>query len=209
MKNLPHPKHNLGFTLLEILIALAIFAILATMTSSVMFYSFNTRAKLNAHADRLNALQLAIIIIQRDVEQARDRAVRGNEMRLFPNFTGSNNYLELTRDGIVNPQGLEKRSTLKRIAILCENGQLIRRSWISLDSVDRRQYEDKILLSDLTGCSFNYLNTNLQTLSEWRPGAIRADKTEETFPKAIQMDITLSDWGNMNLFFIIPEGLYA
>lgn len=209
MKNSLALKYDVGFTLLEILIALSIFAILATMTSSIMFYAFNTRTKVNAQADRLNALQVATILMQRDIEQINNRPVRGNEMRLFPNFVGNLDYVEFTRNGFINPQALEKRSTLKRIALKCEQGQLIRRSWLSLDTSDRKQFEDKVLLDNVTKCSFNFLNKNLQTLTEWRQGTNAPTSSEETLPKAVQLDITLNDWGNMNLLFIIPEALYA
>src|SRR5437660_10088382 len=104
-----------GFTLIEILIALTVFAILATLTSSSLYYAFNIRTRVNAQAERLNTLQLAISIIQQDISQTVERGVRGNEMRLFPVFIGRAKYLELTPDGHVNPDALETRSTLKRI----------------------------------------------------------------------------------------------
>ncbi|NYQ85965.1 GspJ family T2SS minor pseudopilin variant LspJ, partial [Escherichia coli] len=66
---------NKGFTLIEILIALTVFAILATITSSTLYYAFNTRTRVNAQAERLNALQLAISIIQQDTSQTVERAI--------------------------------------------------------------------------------------------------------------------------------------
>lgn len=198
-----------GFTLIEILIALTVFAILAAMTSSSLFYAFNTRTRVNAQADRLNTLQLAVSLIQQDTTQAVERAIRGNDMHLFPVFVGQPKYLELTRDGNVNPKSLEKRSTLKRIALVCMDGTLIHRTWTSLDPVDRNIYEDKVLLSNLTACHFNYLNQSLQSLSEWREQAVTQNQHKELLPKAIQINITLQEWGEMNLLFTIPGALYA
>ena len=48
-----------GFTLIEILIALTVFAILATITSSTLYYAFNTRTRVNEQSERLSTLQLA------------------------------------------------------------------------------------------------------------------------------------------------------
>lgn len=202
-------KRVLGFTLIEILIALTIFAILATITSSTLFYAFNSRTRVNIQADRLNALQLAVSLIQQDTKQIVERAVRGNDMRLFPVFVGQPQYLELTRDGVVNPNNFEKRSTLGRVALTCENDKLLRRTWDSLDPKDRNHYEDRVLLNDISECHFNYINQNLEVLSEWREGAVNQDQKKEPLPKAIQFNITLKDWGEMNLLFIIPEALYA
>lgn len=198
-----------GFTLIEILIALMVFAILATITSSTLYYAFNARTRVNLQAERLNTLQLAISLMQQDTSQIVERAIRGNEMRLFPVFVGQEKYLELTRDGMINPKSLEKRSTLKRIALVCQKDQLVRRTWASLDPKDRNAYEDKVLLDNLKSCNFKYLNQTLQVLSEWREQAVSQDQRKEPFPKAIQVNLILNDWGEMNLLFIIPEALYG
>jgi general secretion pathway protein J len=198
-----------GFTLIEILIALTVFAILATLTSSSLYYAFNNRARVNAQADRLNALQLAVSIMQKDISQTVERSIRGNEMRVFPIFVGQPQYLELTRDGNVNPKSFEKRSTLKRIALVCTDGKLLHRTWSTLDPVDRNIYQDKVLLDNLTACNFNYLNQELQVLTEWREQAVTQNQRKEPLPKAIQINLTIQEWGEMNLLFIIPEALYA
>lgn len=200
---------NKGFTLIEILIALTVFAILATITSSTLYYAFNTRTRVNTQAERLNALQLAISIIQQDTSQTLERAIRGNEMRLFPIFVGQPQYLELSRDGVVNPNSAEKRSTLERVALVCQDSKLLRRTWNTLDPIDRNIYKDKVLLDNLSECHFNYLNQNLQLLSEWREQAVNQNQQREPLPKAIQMNLTLKDWGDMNMLFIIPGALYV
>ncbi len=202
-------RYNKGFTLIEILIALTVFAILATITSSSLYYAFTTRTRVNAQAERLNALQLAVSIIQQDISQTVERAIRGNEMHLFPVFVGQPQYLELTRDGNVNPQSLEKRSSLKRIALVCIDGSLLHRTWPSLDPANRKTYEDKVLLENVTNCHFNYLNQSLQLLPEWREQAVTQNQGKEPLPKAIQINITLQEWGEMNLLFIIPGALYV
>lgn len=130
-------------------------------------------------------------------------------MRLFPVFVGQKQYLELTRDGHINPASIEKRSTLKRIALVCQEDKLIHRTWATLDPIDRNIYEDKVLLDNLSDCHFNYLNQNLQVLDEWQEQALTQNQRKEPLPKAIQINITLKDWGEMNLLFIIPEALYA
>ncbi|KTD36232.1 type II secretory pathway protein LspJ [Legionella nautarum] len=203
-------KTEKGFTLIEILIALTVFAILAAITSSAMYYAFNTRSRVSEQAERLNALQLAITLIEHDTEQVIVRDIRaGHEMQLHPVFEGEAQYLEFTRSGFVNPNSEEKRSVLQRVAFLCQNNQLIRRSWVTLDPVNREIYQDKILIDRLMNCQFAYLNHNLQVLSEWRPNAVQQNQRAEPIPKAIQMNLRLNDWGKMSLLFIIPGALYA
>jgi general secretion pathway protein J len=198
-----------GFTLIEILIALTIFAIVATITSSSLYYAFTTRTRVTAQMDQLSTLQLTISLLQQDISQTVPRAVRGNEMHLFPAFIGRPEYVEFTRDGNNNPKSAEQRSTLKRIAWLCLNGSLIRRSWNRLDPINRNVHQDQILLHQVKQCHFNYLNQALQVLHEWRPEAVTQNQKLEPLPKAVQINMTLNHWGEMNLLFIIPEALYA
>ena len=202
-------KHAKGFTLIEILIALTVFAILATITSSSLYYAFNTRTRVNAQADRLSALQLAVSLMQQDTLQTVERAVRGNEMHLFPIFVGQPQYLEFTRDGNVNPQSIEKRSTLMRVALVCTDGTLRRRTWESLDTANRKNYEDKVLLDKVDECHFNYLNQNSQLLTEWREQAVTQNQRREPLPKAVKVTINIKEWGEMSLLFIIPGALYV
>ncbi|WP_028387674.1 GspJ family T2SS minor pseudopilin variant LspJ [Legionella fairfieldensis] len=202
-------RKQTGFTLIEILIALAVFALVATMTSSVMFYAFNTRARVAEQADQLNDLQLTITRMMQDTEQAVPRPVRGNDMQNFPPFIGESHYFELTRGGLVGTDLEEKRSTMQRIAWVCHNNQLIRRSWANLDTPDRENHDTRIMLDGLTHCQFTYLNHNLQVLSEWRANAIQQNQHAEPLPEAIQIKLTPKHGGKMSFLFIIPGAFYA
>lgn len=198
-----------GFTLIEILIALTVFAILATITSSTLYYAFNTRTRVNEQSERLSTLQLAVSFLQQDISQTVERAIRGNDMRLYPIFVGKSDYVEFTRDGDVNPGSMEKRSTLKRIAYVCQNNMLMRRTWDSLDTVSRNRHADKILIDNLTDCHLGYLNQTLQVFHEWRADAVNQNQNKESLPKAVQVNLTLRDQGEINLLFTLPEALYA
>ena len=206
-------RKNSAFTLIEVLIALSLFALLAAITSSSMYYAFNARSRVSAQADRLNSLQLAISLIKQDTEEIAARTIRSNAFHLFPAFVGLPNYIELTRGGLPNPNAAEKRSTLKRIALLCQDNQLIRRSWPALDTPNRDIFEDKVLLDNLDDCHFAFLDESLQFLSEWRsnsmPNAPATNApTVKMLPKAIQLNLALPNWGKGAFLFIIPEALY-
>lgn len=200
---------NRGYTLIEVMVALAVFAILAAITSQALYHAFDTRARVNVQANQLNDIQLAIALLSRDTEQVIDRSIRGNEMHLFPPFIGQPHYFEFTRDGLVNPGGVELRSTLKRIAFLCMGKKLVRRSWESLDTPSRKNYRDKILLNNLDECSFAYLTNARQILTEWREYAVQQNQKKETLPLAIQVNLNIHNWGKMSLLFAVPEALYA
>ena len=202
-------KKTNGYTLIEVVIALAIFAIVSLLSTSVVMNSFNTYRDLKQKTTRLNRIQLVITMMRYDITQILNRSIRGNEMHLFPPFIGETNYTEFTRAGVINPEQGIKASHLKRVAFLCAKNQLIRRSWYSLDSTSRSAYHDKILLSHLEKCSFAYISRNLERLYEWRPYAVQQNQHQAFLPSAIEFNFEIKKLGPASLLFIIPEGLYG
>ncbi len=190
-----------GFTLLEILVALTVFAILATITSSAMYHAFNTRAHVTKQADRLNQLHITMALLQRDTQQI----IGGVGSRRLPVFIGRAHYLEFTRGGNVNPDALEPQSSLMRVAFLCEHNQLIRRYWSTPNTPHRYQYQDKVLLDHVNQCQFAYLAKNRELLPQWQKKTLPPAMKNESLPTAIQFTVNLKDWGNMSLLFVVPE----
>lgn len=202
-------KINRGFTLLELLVALAVFAILATITSTAMYQAFSTRARVTLQADRLSEVQLAMAIIRRDTQQMVMRSVLGNDVHLFPPFIGRANYIEFTRGGNNSSIEDEVYSRLIRVAYLCKADRLIRRSWSVLDGPNRAQRQDNVLLAGIDKCKFAFLTHTQQVLTEWQQYALQSDQRQETLPPALQFNLQLNDWGTMSLLFIVPGALYA
>jgi general secretion pathway protein J len=187
-----------GFTLLEVLIALAIFSLLATITSVALKQSLTNRQQLLSQAERLTHIQLTLA-----------RLTHGEAMRMFPAFIGQPTYIELTRGGESNQNPNFKQSHLSRVGYLCQDHQLIRRTYSQLDSLKRSDYEEEVILDHLTKCRFAFLNAALQFLPIWHNGARLENQAIEALPKAIQLKLTLEDWGEVASLFIIPEAAYT
>lgn len=202
-------KFNVGYTLIEVIVALSVFAIIATITSSVMYHVFDTRARVALKASQLDELQLIITLLEHDAAQFVPRTVRADDVRTFPAFTGTRQYMEFTRGGLVNPHVMTKRSTLKRVAYLCKNNAFIRRSWESLDLPDRTRFEDRILLEKLKTCSFSYISKYHQIIPEWQVFSVEKNQKIEILPSGVQLTINPFGWGDMVLLFVFSEGLYA
>ena len=86
---------------------------------------------------------------------------------------------------------------------------MIRRTWSALDTPNRKDFRDKIMLTNLNQCQFAYLSHQQQVMSEWTENAITEGQYREPLPIAIQLTLTFKDWGNMSLLFVIPAALYA
>lgn len=200
-----------GFTLIEIMIALIVFAILAMITSSVLVQTLHIQERVNAHNDDTVKLELTLSLLQQDTTHFISRAVRGNEMHLFPSIIAQPTYIEFTRGGILNPLATEQRSELARVAYVCENHQLIRRVWQQLDTPDRQDFRDTMLLSDLKQCRFDYMGLHNQFVETWYQAAAEPRRAIPFFlPKAIRVKLQQQPAETPSLFlFIIPEGVYG
>lgn len=200
---------HLGYTLIEVMIALVVFAIIATLSSSVMYHVFDIRERVAIQANQLGELQLAITLLEHDMVQYVPRTVHGNDMRTFSSFVGTYHYMEFTRGGLVNPNAKEKRSGLKRVAYSCNQNQLVRRTWEVLDTPVRNDYQDRILLSNLKSCSFSYISIYQQLMPEWRAYNVEQNQKVQAIPSGVQLVVDPYGWGKMTFLFVIPEGLYG
>ena len=198
-----------GFTLIEVLIALSIFAVMASLTSYILFHSFDTDKQLKARSQQLHNLDYAITLLRRDTQQSIERAVRGNDQSLIKAFIGTPKLAEWSRGGFSNPGANEHRSTIKRVAYLCHSGALIRRTWSLLDTPDRSEFHTSLLLNNLKSCSFTYVNTQHKPVNTWSIKD-RDSKTKiPLLPLGIIAHFSGVPWGDITVNLPLPTGLYA
>lgn len=194
---------NKGFTLIEILIAIAVFAIIAGFTSTILSQILQIKENSKEQINKINDLQLTISLLSKDIKQIQERPVRGNQMHLFPSFIGQSDYLEFTRGGNVNPQAIENRSTLIRVAYICKNHSLIRRIWSALDAPDRDIYKDTVMLNSLKKCEFSYVGMHQNIMPNWYQYTIKKDNKNITspLPEAVQFKFNQEKVGAIKLYF--------
>lgn len=198
-----------GFTLIEIVIALGIFAIIASLTAYVLIQAFETDERLKRQSVRLHHLDIAVTTMRRETEQIINRPVRGGGQSLIPAFIGHADGVEFTRSGAINPGASEQRSTLKRTAYLCYGTKLIRRSWTLLDAPDRRQYHDLVLFDQLKSCGFTYTNHKRQSRPEWIIRPKSRSLHNPNIPISMSCHLNFETWGHLDIVFPIPVGLYG
>ena len=148
-------------------------------------------------------MQFAMTLLERDIRQALNRPVRGEERRLFPGFVGEPAYIELTRGGHMHANPEAKASSLLRVAYLCKNHQLWRRIWLRLDPVSRLAYEDELLLDKLDKCRFAFLNKVQQILPKWHQGVILQGSASEALPRGVQVQLAVKGWGDSTFLWMV------
>ena len=121
-----------GFTLLELLIAISIFAVVSAMAYSGLASVLNTRKVVDERAETLLKVQKVFGILQREVSQIANRPIRdafGDTQPAVKSSTlGAATYLEFTHGGYQNPL-LQARSSLRRVAYRLDEESLVRLTW--------------------------------------------------------------------------------
>ena len=194
-----------GFTLLELLIASIIFAIMAIMAygglNNVMDNSESSQQALS----RLQQIQQSISIISRDLSQLTPRAVRDEYGNLQPALSTANdvdNLVEFTRGGRPNPANL-LRSTLVRVAYQFDDEKLVRLQWPQLDIAQGTEANKTVLLDELEDVTIRFLDQNAEWQEQWPPVNTGAGISGATAakPLAIEIILELSDWGEIRRLY--------
>jgi general secretion pathway protein J len=198
-----------GFTLIELMIALAIFAVLSAMTYGGLRAVLNARNHSEQQAERLASLQTALLIIGRDIEQTTPRAIRdvgnGNQPAMMgggtntASITGS--MLEFTRTGWRNPAG-RARSNLQRVAYTVQNKQLLRMTWAALDQAPSQLPQTTVLLDKVNALEVRFLDQQMRWQLLW-PLATTDTAAQVILPRAVEVSIDVEGWGRIPRLFSV------
>jgi general secretion pathway protein J len=192
---------TIGFTLLEVLVALFIFTIIAIIMTHALRSVFDSQAATEQRAAQLAELQLAMLLMSRDMEQMIERPIKNAERQIEPALLGTLKRITFTHGGLSNPGGLLPRSTLQRTRYEMNKNNLLRQSWEVLDQVPTSKPNTRILLANVTALHFDYLDDENHYNDRWPP----ANKPKApVFPKAVKMTLTLAYWGTITQVYLMP-----
>lgn len=198
-----------GFTLLELLIAIAVFAIMSVMAygglSSVILNSTQTKVEL----EKIQAVQHAMFTITRDFSQISSRNIRDEFGNTQPHLIAGSNvdYLvEFTRGGRRNPAKL-LRSNLLRVAYRYEDNKLSRLFWPQLDRTQGTEPYEDILLDNVITAELRYLDDSDEWHTQWPPlnASTAPDADSIDNPKAIEFKFELNGWGELTRIYKVKS----
>jgi general secretion pathway protein J len=193
-----------GFTLLELLIAITIFAILATFVYSGLKVILDTEHQTSLYGQRIAKLQLGLNLMQRDIEQLVPRTVRdqyGDHQPALISSGTSGILLELTRGGFSNPMHLQ-RSNLQRVGYVYEEDTLYRLTWRTLDRPLESEPHRQKLIDKITSLELIFYDKALEEKKEWPPTTTGTDEVDpRMLPVSIELNMELEDWGTIRRLF--------
>lgn len=200
-------KAHTGFTLLEMLIAIAIFAMIGVAANAVLSTVLTNDEVTKNFSTRLKALQQGFGAIERDLNQMVARTPRlleggrgttvfqtGNEL-----LDSESEALVFYRLGWLNPDGLLPRGSLQSVAYVVQEGRLERWYFPYPEPEFGAEPIKTVIIDNVLSVEYSFFMED-----KWER------KVEATkLPKAIAMEVDIEGLGKIQRKFLLPLGALA
>lgn len=199
-----------GFTLVELLVAIFITAIVFVLGYGAINQAVKNRTALEATQDRLLAVQGALRTLVQDFSQLAPRPVREplGQGYLPAIFSGAETtaLVTFTRGGWSNPAGVQ-RSTLQRVRYAFQDGKLRREYWSETDATLDPAPRSRALLEHVKQVKLRYMDDGRNWREQWPPPTLTTTPTPRDMrwrPIAVEVTIELEDWGTVTRLIEVP-----
>jgi general secretion pathway protein J len=198
-------KTQRGFSLLELLVALAIFSLIAVMAYGGLETVLNQQAHTEENAESLATLEKTYFVMQRDIEQIVPRPIRDEYGDTQAPLIGTELF-QFTRGGWNNPAH-HPRSTLQRVGYALEDRQLIRYGWRVLDRAQDSAPMRQGLATGIESMQVRYLDQTGNWQEQWPP--LQAGNTPladpMALPRAVEITLEHERFGSLVWLFQLPR----
>ncbi len=198
-------SHIKGFTLIEILVAVAIFGLLSIAAYTILDAGMRSREQTESRLNELETLQRAMLTIEKDLRLISQRQVRDEYGVQLPLLRGQSEssgqlgLLEFTRSGWRNPAGLP-RSNLQHIIYTFDQSILTRNHSIFLDQASNSPQVKRTLLENVISFELQFLDDQKQWINSW---AMLGGNTGQQLPRAIKLILEVEVFGKIERLLVI------
>jgi general secretion pathway protein J len=189
-----------GYTLVEILIALFVFAIFGLMTSTIISNMLINKRTTQSALSSLDSLQFAITLLNQDFRQVVTHEVMKQLRQKEISLTGKEDEILFYRGGNINPNAFEKRASISQVHYRLDNNALCRETTFNLNAshLEKKGHNRLCLLRNVQSLKIDYLNETLAKTSYWQ---------KDKLPTAINLTINHKSLGELSLFYALPQAL--
>lgn len=201
-----------GFTLMEVLIAVSITAVIGLGVWQVLAGVSSARERVDAVAEEFDGLQQTFLLLERDLRQMVNRPIRNIYGDFEPALSSrsSDFALVLTRQGWRNPLG-SRRSELQRSAWEFTGDDVRRRYWVMLDQGQEEDSREVVVLTRVTEFTVRFLDNENNWNENWPPDNLGTPTGTTNavpvmpVPTAIEVTVVHERFGELNRLFLMPD----
>lgn len=202
-----------GLTLVELLVALMVFAFVSAAAVGVMHQAGQGEARLKEVTATLAELERARALLRQDLLQIAARPYRDpGSTALMPAMLGGERararfeeeegevlLMAFVRRGWSNPGAAKPRASLQHVTYLVRDDTLIRRTRPFLDAVHQTPVTEQILFEEVRNVRIAFL-LGTRWRSDWQSAQ------GETAPWAVRLEMTHPVYGDLVQDFLAGEG---
>jgi general secretion pathway protein J len=190
---------NAGFTLLELLVAIMVFAVLTALAYQGIRGALRAQDGVTETQAQWLALQRAQALFARDITQLVARPVRDARGDRRPALVARPGQWDLVRGGLPNPLDFP-RSDLLRVSYRLADGQWQRAATPLLDAAPGDMPEFATVLREVSRAELLWLDDAGRWRGDWPP----PDAPPEALPRALRLRWELASWGSLERRWVLP-----
>ena len=194
-RSLRHSAEH-GFTLIEVMIALMIFGMIAAAGVAILSFSVRAQGATDVKLDQVSAVARLNAALAADIAQAQDRPTRDERGTLRPAFVGDVRSLTLVRGGWGNFDGAARASVQKAHWRL-DGGAIVRQGYPMLDGAP--PLDPAEIVDHVRTIAFRYRVAGVWT-DTWQ-GTVDAP-----LPQGVELVLVLDDGVRFRQLFYVGEG---
>ena len=200
-----------GFTLIEILIAMAIFTLIGLASTGLLTTVIDSNDLSSERFEKLQQLQRAMVIIERDIQQAVPRPVRAEGETQTVVMAGGEvddsdgDGIGFVRGGWHNPQLMLPRSTLQYVAYRLDEDRLERLYSNYVDNVIGYEPKTRTLLENIESFTVEFISAESST-DDSDDLSWSESYQGEALPTAVALEFVSKDFGLVRREFALTGG---
>jgi len=200
-------KSSDGFTLVELLVALFVFALVASLSMRFLYQTIESKSAIETRSGMLQEMRVARTLLKMDMLHIVHRPSRGRfgavPKQSFQVGQPKNGqpFLTFVRGGANNPGNYQPKSQLQHVSYLFKDKKLIRRVRARLDPSAETPTAEQTILSDISA-----LGIQFHVDGFWQNRLAASASGIVSLPKAVSITFTREPHGKIEHTFVVAAG---